>query len=319
MIKLLFFALLFVFLSCTAQPKKPASLCPADFIAGKGIAESEQEALVRARVDISSQIQLSISAKDKYTQSQLAQNNKENIETTYNSRVKQTTELLNAQTAKQHSMKKDGNRVEAIACMSRDDAAKPYLDKLPQINDSLNFAIKKMLAQTHPLAKKEAAHTAESLKMRQIMISQILLGLERPVILPSDEPYKNMLKDYEKNFSGFKFIWEKSDEQISPILLSKISSRYKIETGSCVQGLKLVPISTETQCEENSQFGTPRCSYLPVLEGRSCSDELYFTLRGQMVYGTGERDTNDAMRKLFATIPNAPFWNQWFEELDKYK
>jgi hypothetical protein len=54
------------------------------------------------------------------------------------------------------------------------------------------------------------------------------------------------------------------------------------------------------------------------MEGRSCTDELYFTMRGQMVYGTGLNGYDDAMRKLHAVIPNAPFWQKWFEELDKY-
>jgi len=314
MIRILFFAVLL--LGCS-QPKNTAS-CPADSLTGRGMGESRQEALTMARVDISSQIHLSITAANEYSLSQLWQNNKENLEKIFNSQVNQTTELLNAQDAKLQSVKKEGNNVKVLACMSREDAAKPYIDKLPQINDSLNFAVQKMLAQTHPLAKKEAALTAANLKMRQIITSQILRGLGRPAELPNDEPYKAMIKNYENNFSAFKFIWEDDGNPVSQVLLANISSRYKIETGTCVQGLKLIPVLVrEIQCEQ-SQFG-PQCSYWPALEGRSCDNELYFTLRGQMVRATGERNENDAMRKLYAIIPAAPFWNEWLAELDKYK
>jgi hypothetical protein len=173
------------------------------------------------------------------------------------------------------------------------------------------------LTQSHPLAKREAARAVADLRIRQIMAVQILHGLGKKIELQNAEDYEKMLEDYTKFSSNFKFIWEGNDEQISQILVSKISSRYKIETGSCVQGIKLVPVSTDIFCEY-SKFG-PQCSYLPILEGRSCENELYFTLKGNMIRATGERNENDAMRKLLTTIPNSQFWKTWFEELDKYR
>jgi hypothetical protein len=319
---LLFF---FCCLDCTQSKKSETTAfsleeisCPADFIKGSGIGESELEAMAKARADISSQIKLSIKFASEQYEKQFLSENREILETEFNSQVKQTTELLNAQDARLQSTKIIGNKIGVVACMSREDAAKPYLSELRQINDSLSIAIKTELAQEHPRTKKEAAKAAENLRMRQIMAAQVLQGLGKNVELHENESYKKMIEDYGEFSSKFKIIWLGGNEQISQVLASKISSRYKIETGTCTYGLKLVPVSPEAYCENNSSYG-PQCSFLPALEGRSCTDELYFTLRGQMVRGTGINDYSEAMRKLLAIIPSAPFWQKWFEELDKYK
>jgi len=290
--------------------------CPANHIRGTGIGESEQDALAQARTDISSQIRLSITSANEFSQKRLLSENEELLESRFKSDVKQTTELLNAQDAKLQAAEEIGGKVAVVACMSKEDAAKPYLSVLPQINDSLSLAIQTELAQSHPRTKREAAKAAENLRMRQLITVQILQGLGKNAKPQNSAAYEEMIKDYEEFSSGFKFIWEGDNEQLSQILVSKISSRYKIETGACSQGIKLVPVSADIFCED-SKFG-PQCSYLPALDGRSCTDELYFTLKGQMVRGTGERDKDDAMRKLLAMIPKALFWNNWFEELDKY-
>ncbi|MDR2581188.1 MAG: hypothetical protein LBC85_09380 [Fibromonadaceae bacterium] len=323
----LLLAFIFCLLAC-AKPQKsepvPVSLgslekisCPADFIRGVGVDESEQAALAQARTAISSQIRLSITAASEYSKRLFANQSVEIIERTYNTQVKETTELLNAQAVRVQAVKKSGGRVGVVACMSREDAAKPYLSRLPQLNDSLNTAIQTVLAQEHPLRKKAAAQKMESLRIQQIMAVQVLQGLGKSIELPNNAYYEQMVKNYQEFISNYKFIWEGGDEEVSQVLVSKISSRYKIETGTCIHGLKLVPVSVETFCE-NSRFG-PQCSYLPNLEGRSCNDELYFTLKGQIVRGTGLRDEVDAMRKLLALIPNAPFWNIWFAELDEWR
>jgi len=278
--------------------------------------ENEQDALAQARIDISSQIQLSITATNESSERQFLRENKELLESEFKLSVKQTTELLNAQDAKLQATEKAGEKVAAVACMSREDAAKPYLSMLSQINDSLNLAIQTELAQSHPQAKRKAAQLAETLRIRQIIAMQILQGLGKEAELQNSASYEEMIRDYQEFSSNFKLIWEGDNEQISQILVSKISSRYKIETGDCIYGLKLIPTSTDVFCE-SSVFG-PQCSYLPALEGRSCKDELYFAFKSQVVRGTGKYDKDDAMRKLFAIIPKAPFWNSWFEELDKY-
>jgi len=303
---------LFLLLGCVSQPVKKEVACPANHLKGSGSGITEQDALMQARAEISSQIYSSITAAYKLTNKQT----NESLETKFKSDVRQTTELLNAQDVKLQSSAKIGERVEVVACMSREDAAKPYLGILPRINDSLNLAIQTELSQQHPLKKIDAARTAESLRMRQIITVQILQGLGKETELQSTASYEKMVADYKEFSSKYKLIWGGENEEIPQILLSKISSRYKIETGSCANGLKLIPISVDIECG-NSQYG-PQCYYVPALEGRSCEEELYFTLRGQRVQGTGERDENDAKRKLLVLISKAPFWDNWFEELDKY-
>ena len=301
----------FLLLGCVA-PAKKENACPVNHLKGSGSGTTEQDALMQARAEISSQIHSSITAAYKSTNKLI----NDSLETKFKSDVRQTTELLNAQDVKLLSSAKMGERVEVVACMSREDAAKPYLGMLPRINDSLNLAIQTEIAQQHPLKKIEAARTADNLRTRQIITVQILQGLGKDAALQSTDSYEKMVADYKEFSSGYKLIWAGEDEEISHILLSKISSRYRIETGTCAQGIKLIPISTDIECGD-SQYG-PQCHYLPALEGRSCEGELYFTLRGQRVQGTGERDANDAKRKLLALIPKAPFWNNWLEELDKY-
>ncbi|MCL2101563.1 MAG: hypothetical protein FWH22_07620 [Fibromonadales bacterium] len=268
--------------------------CPKDYIRGMGMGENRQAALMQAVAEISSQVQHSMT-------------------------VKQAAELLNTQGTNLQATKQMEESIMVVVCMSREDAAKPYLNQLSRINDSLNLAIQTEIAQKHPRAKREAARTAEDLRMRQITTVQILQGLGKDIELPSasTEAYEKMLRDYEEFSSNFKFIWEATSEEISQILVSKISSKYKIETGTCVQGLKLVPITTDISCEYG-KLG-PHCSYSPVLEGRSCENELYFVLKGSTVRTTIERSESEARRKLLIQIPNASFWDNWFEELDKYK
>ncbi|MDR3001223.1 MAG: hypothetical protein LBU89_08165 [Fibromonadaceae bacterium] len=290
--RVIIYAFLFLcIIGCAQSVQKPLQRnffsfenmdCPEAYIKGMGMGENRQIALEQAIADVSSQVQHLITVGVQQSQAKHMEEN-----------------------------------VMVVVCMSREDAAKPYLNQLSRINDSLNLAIQTELAQSHPRAKRKAAREAEDLRMRQIMTMQILQGLGKNVELQSTEAYERMVKDYEEFSSNFKFIWEGDGEQISQILVSKISSRYKIETGTCVQGLKLVPIATDISCEYG-KFG-PHCSYAPILEGRSCSDELYFVLKGVPVRTTGERSENESKRKLLAQIPNAQFWNNWFEELDKYK
>lgn len=290
--------------------------CPTNSLKGTGAGKNENEALSQARAEIASQITLSISVAEEFEKKQSLTGSKEVLKSKYNSQIKHTTELANAHDAKIKATKKINGKTLAVACMSKDDAAKPYLNQLPSINDSLNLSIETALVQEHPLRKKEAAKLAEDLKIRQAMIVQILHGLGLLPRIPKNN-YDDMIAKNKDFFAGFKIIWHGTDEEISQILAAKISSRYRIETGDCTVGLKLVPGSTEYSCEV-SRFG-PQCSYLPILEGRSCADELYFVLRGPMIRGTGLKDETDARRKLFATIPLAQFWNNWFEELDKYR
>ncbi|MCL2260901.1 MAG: hypothetical protein FWC15_06045, partial [Fibromonadales bacterium] len=223
----------FLLLGCVA-PAKKENACPVNHLKGSGSGTTEQDALMQARAEISSQIHSSITAAYKSTNKLI----NDSLETKFKSDVRQTTELLNAQDVKLLSSAKMGERVEVVACMSREDAAKPYLGMLPRINDSLNLAIQTEIAQQHPLKKIEAARTADNLRTRQIITVQILQGLGKDAALQSTDSYEKMVADYKEFSSGYKLIWAGEDEEISHILLSKISSRYRIETGTCAQGIK---------------------------------------------------------------------------------
>ena len=139
--KILFFCALWAFVFCCmdcAQSKKSEAAtfsleeinCPVGSIRGSGIGESEREAMTKARTDISSQIKLSITFASERYEKQFLSENKEILEMEFNSQVKQTTELLNAQDAKLQSTKIIGSKIGVVACMSREDAAKPYLSEL---------------------------------------------------------------------------------------------------------------------------------------------------------------------------------------------
>lgn len=295
--------------------------CPdVSDLRGMGIAPQKAQALAEARAEISQQIQVSLDARSESVKHQEVFQGNESLRSSWNQQVRQTATLANAQDARSVYSARQGERVGVVACMSRADAAKPFLERQTLLLDSLNAAIAVELAQNHPLRKRDAWRAAQEAYVRLLPVARVpeSLGAQDPATTEAREAtYRRLVEDYEAFRANYAFYWEPGRSEADPVVFGRLSARFKIETGTCAQGLRLSLESREPECAEGA-FGI-QCSYVPVLVGTSCSGETYFNLTAGALRGMGKYDEAEARQRLWAKVQSDAFWNQWFGELDKWR
>lgn len=326
--------------ACSSSGKSPAleteiplqqnldnAVCPAsDDLRGAGIGVNDADALARARADISAQIKSTvISLTQSVKHQNVAASGKETLTSSWDSDSRVYSTLLNAQDARQTALFRDGSgHVGVVACMSRADAAKPFIVEEKRAADSLALAENEELSQNHPLRKNSAWKRAVNLYGRVSASRGILQSLGAASAANADSldvAYNRMIEDYNKFRSAYAFFWNASVDSAAADVVSaalvKISSKYKVESGTCLAGLQLNFEASAPVCSDGG-FGIA-CTSTLQLTGSSCSGEVYFRLRADNVRGTGRYDAAEARGRLISQVTDGAFWNAWSAELDKWK
>ena len=296
------------------------SCSQSDDLRGAGVGMNDGVALSEARSQISLQVEARLSSVTESEKQQQVINGNENLRSWWRSQIQQTTHLINAQDARPIQTFRYGDRVGVVACMSRAAAAAPIQNQLRVLSDSLSTAVASELFQEHPLRKQDAWKTAQSLYIRFLAVRHVVEGLIGSAVAPTDSveaEYRRMVEDYQKFRSSYAFFWNLQAGNGPAVIFAGLSSRYKVETGECLQGLRLTLEAEEPTCGENA-LGI-QCSYQPALRGSSCSGETYFLLQTPAVRGIGRYDEQEARQRMWDKLKVAPFWNDWFAELDKWR
>ena len=99
-------------------------------------------------------------------------------------------------------------------------------------------------------------------------------------------------------------------------MFGRISAKYPVRAAQCSNGLLLKLDVAPEVCSEGS-LGVS-CTADLNLSGSNCEGEPYFSVHAK-VKGNGRYDVNEAKERLNANIANVDWFNEWTQELDKWR
>ncbi|MCL2102029.1 MAG: hypothetical protein FWH22_10000 [Fibromonadales bacterium] len=293
--------------------------CASGEFRGVGVAKNESEALALARSMIANQIQSSVSVRTESRTEQQTRNGKEELLKRDNlMQTEQKSQLLNAQDAQiKHSVAMDGN-AGVVACMSRENAAKPYLARQNQIADTLSMLAKAFPAEKRPKQKKDIWQKTSDFYNKYMEIERILQSLGKAEEFEAIRNLYELVKnDYQKFCSSQEIYWKDADSYGSKILISKFSKEFMLNTEVCKSGLQISLLDAEIQCEYKASLGNHLCLFRPALKGESCSGETFFQLTLSPALSTANKVSRSAESKLESKIRSHDF-SDWKQELKKW-
>ncbi|MDR0517175.1 MAG: hypothetical protein LBH25_09055 [Fibromonadaceae bacterium] len=291
--------------------------CPAGELSGFGFSETEGEAISMAHSDLAKRISLSIKVTTEYAMKQQDFNGKEDISTKYGTEIREEAALANAQDARIAHKKQSGNKIGIAVCMSKADAAKPYIQRQSLLLDSLEFITASELKATHPKQKNEARNKANAIWARMLANNDLLKswGIESGISMAKDL-HDAVEYDYKDYCQTAKLHWNPERETpYSEIVFSKLSSSVKMEKSPCNgRGISLVYRGTEPSC--SVKFGLNTCDYAQSLSVSACDGTEYLQLKSDVMGAHQKPDF--ALEKLQGNLKSAEFWSQWMQEIKQW-
>ncbi len=298
-------------------------VCPnADDLRGQGIADDPNSALVIAQKDIAAKIQSVVVAKtDETRKSNVDAFGRETIESSFEANTQVFTQLRNAQDAKPVATLTGAGKYGVVACMSKSDAAKPFLNEANLLQDSVTLALKIFEEQKHPVIKNNAFKAAQEMYARMQLDVALLAGLG----VNFENKVKGALDLGQQNYNAFRaqyaFYYKVDDfdqsvQQQRRAVFERLSVKYPVRAAECVNGLLLKLDVSPVACSEGS-LGIS-CTTDLYLTGSNCDGEDYFSLHAK-VKGSGRYDVNEAKNRLNDNISRGDWFNEWTQELDKWR
>jgi len=314
-----------LFIGCASSAQKAESVetdqeCLSDEFRGFGIGGNENEALEEAYAALSKQISSSINVKTERIVNQQVSNGRENLSSEYGSKTVVESVLSNVQDARIVRKKRNGNKINAVVCMSRANAAKGYVEKIRPVADSLKFAASGVIDAKHPKLKSEAWQKTKPLWNKFIPLYTMIEGLDKETSAPF-EPVKELYTKAETYYLDFcqtaKLYWNpEQNDTYSEIAFSKLSKNLKLEKAACNgNGISLIYKNTGHKCEHAGMF---ECTHKPSLLIASCYGEEYRLLESGNVQ-TYQKVEEVALEKLHEKLRNETFWNEWEEEIKQWR
>ncbi|MDR2580280.1 MAG: hypothetical protein LBC85_04720 [Fibromonadaceae bacterium] len=291
---------------------------PGEF-RGLGVARTEGEALGLARSMVASQIQSSVSVRSESRTEQRVVGGQEQLRHDNRMQTEQTATLLNAQDAEIKRSVAMSGEVGIVVCMSRENAAKPYLARQKQITDSLTMFSRAAPVERNPRQKKAIWERTSALYNEHVEKGRILqsLGSAGHESENVRSMYEFVQTDYQNFCSNQEIFWKSANDYGSKILFSKLSGDFMLNTGKCESGLQISLLDPEIQCEYKAALGNHLCVFRPILKGESCSGEIFFQLTLNPSVSVTSKTARAAESNLEARIRNHEF-NTWKEELKKW-
>ncbi|MCL2282875.1 MAG: LPP20 family lipoprotein [Fibromonadales bacterium] len=294
--------------------------CPAGEFRGIGVAKTETDAIAHARSMIASQIKSSISYKSESKTDMKVKDGVEHLNTSNTMQSEQKSSLLNAQDAHIRKSLAQNGYFGVVACMSRENAAKPYAARQAQTVDSLSMIAQTFPSLASPKQKKETWQKASRLYNEHLENGRVLqsLGKSQSENLEAFNFYQSVKSGYQSFCSGQKIYWQKAEGYGSNMLYSKFSGDFVLSSGECDEsGLKISVLNTDIQCEYKSMLGNHLCMFKPTLKGESCAGETFFQLPLNPALSMSSKVSRSAEAKLESTIRTTDF-TQWKQELKKW-
>jgi hypothetical protein len=292
-------------------------LCPAGEFLGFGIGETEGEALSVAHSELAKQINSSVKVTSERTVSQQMLNGNENLSSAYGTRSVIESSLANAQDARVAYKKHSGGKTGITVCISKADAAKPYIQRQSLLQDSLEFTATNALNSTHPRQKSEARGNANLLWAKILANNDLLKGWGIASDISRAKDLHDAVEDSFKDYcQTARLHWNPRQETLySEIAFSKLSNGVKMEKSPCTgNGISLAYGGSEPEC--SVEFGLNTCSYAQSLSVNSCDGTEYMQLKNDAMGAHQKADF--ALEKLRGNLKSAEFWEQWAREIKQW-
>jgi len=289
--------------------------CPnADDFRGAGIGNNENEALAQARSNMALEY---FSQKLKSNVQISGQNIDRVASTNTKTNIDQEAALANAQDAKLHFSTRKANQTGVVACMKREDAAKPYIHRQSMLLDSIEFIAASELKATQPKQKGDARNKANVFWAKMLANHELLKSwkIENDITRAKDI-HDAVEDDYKDYCQSAKLHWlSELETPYSEIVFSKLSGSIKVEKSSCDgRGILLVYKDSEPECA--MKYGLNTCIYPLSLSVIACNGTEYLKLKNEAVGAHQKLDF--ALDKLQGNLKTAGFWNQWIEEIKQW-
>jgi hypothetical protein len=297
--------------------------CPnVDDLRGQGIAVDANSALVMAQKDIAAKIQSVVVAKTEETRkSSIDASGNETLQSSFEAKTEVSTKLQNAQDAKPIVTLTQSGKYGVVACMTKSDAAKPFVREMQATQDSVILAVKIFEEQNHPVIKNNAFKAAQEMYARTLSIEALLAGLGFSSENKVKEPFESAQQKYNVFRSQYAFYYQVDNFDASVLqqrraIFERLSAKYPVRAAECSNGLLLKLDVSPAECSEGS-LGIS-CTANLYLAGSNCDGESYFSLHSK-VKGSGRYDVNEAKSRLNDVISKGDWFNEWVPELDKWR
>ena len=294
--------------------------CPPGHIQGFGMAGDYGQALDVAVSQIAVQIQSSVkSVKFSQKSSDVAADGSEQITENFQMKSKVSAEIRNLQDVRvSQTIARDGI-VGIVACMDRNDAAKPFRMDYQSARDQLVSTMAILSMTNHPLEKftnYDNMVRAYDRYRESVAVLQSLGQTDGFGDIEND--YRKAMDAYNDFRSNYKIYMDgaiETDE--GRFVFSEIAKTVKLQSleDSCVSGLVLELEISDPKCKEGG-LGVS-CSEVIALNGKSCSGESYFTLGGTFK-GVGRRDEAEARERLLNGLAKNDFMSEWLKEISRW-
>jgi hypothetical protein len=318
---LLLALIILAFIGCasTSRQAEPEPLpeCRAGEFRGSGIGQSENEALAEAHSALARQINSSVNVTIERMVNQRISNGEEDLNSKYESRAVIESSLPNAHDARIAGSRRNGNKINVAVCMSRADAAKPYIQRQSLLLDSLEFMAVNELNAAHPRQKSEARNKANAVWAGMLANDGLLKNWGAASDMGRAKDLHDAIEDDYKDYcQTAKLHWNPERKTpYSEIVFSKLSSSIKMEKSPCAgRGISLFYRDSEPEC--SMKFGLNTCSYALSLSLATCDGTEYLQLESDAMGAHQKPDF--ALEKLQGNLKSAEFWNKWLQEIKQW-
>lgn len=295
--------------------------CPEANLQGTATAEDYDHALDIAVTKIAVQIQSSVTASNTAVKrEQVNANGRDNVESSFEIQSNVSTQLRNRQDVHvQKTLARDG-LVGVVACMSREDAAKPYRQDYQTARDALVSSMAVLQMTSHPLEKFSNYDKMVEAYATYKSSVQILESLGfKDGYGDIEEKYMKAQESYNEFKGRYKIYFEGAlDAEEGSRIFQELSKKIHMQTildTACEVGLVLSLELSDPKCKEGG-LGIS-CTEVVALNGNSCTGETYFTL-GATLKGVGRFDEAEAKSKIVNSIEKGNILADWFKELGRW-
>ena len=295
--------------------------CPDGNLRGSGVAGDYDHALESAVNQIAVQIQSTVtSTSTSQVGSDVSAEGKESITSSYERTSQVSATIKNRQDVHVlETIARDGV-VGVVACMDKNDAAKPYREDYQSARDALVSSMAVLEMTNHPLEKfanYDKMTAAYSRYRSSALVLQSLGATDNQAEI--EENYKKALEGYKEFKSRYHIYFEGSLEaEEGSKIFQELSKKVFLQTvldSACEIGLVLSLELSDPKCKEGGLGIT--CTEVVALNGSSCKGETYFTL-GATLKGVGRFDEEEAKTKLVGSIEKGDLLADWWKELDRW-
>jgi hypothetical protein len=301
-----------------------AHACPnADDLRGQGIADNASSALTIAQKDIAAKIQSVVVAKTEETRkSNVDVAGNETLQSSFETNTQVITQLQNAQDARSIATLTQAGKFGVVACMTKSDAAKPFVREAALLQDSVKLALKIFEEQKHPVIRNNAFKAASDMYSRILSIGTLLEGLNVKFDNKVKADFETEQQKYNDFRSQYAFYYQvlNSDASVAPqirAVFERISAKYPLRVADCSNNGLLLKLDVSPESCSEGSLGIA-CTTTLNLEGSNCEGESYFSVNAK-VKGNGRYDVNEAKERLNENISRGDWFNEWAVELDKWR